>query len=52
MKVILLNGSHKINGNTFIALNEVSESMNAEGIDKEILHVSTKHNRGCLACGQ
>ncbi len=52
MKVILLNGSPKINGNTFIALNEVSESLNAEGIDTEIVHVGSKPIRGCLACGQ
>ena len=52
MKVILLNGSPKINGNTFIALNEVSKSRNAEGIDTEIVHVGSKPIRGCLACGQ
>ena len=52
MKVILLNGSPKINGNTFIALNEVSKSLNAEGIDTEIVHVGSKPIRGCLACGQ
>ncbi len=52
MKVILLNGSPKSNGNTFIALNEVSESLNAEGIDTEIVHVGSNHIRGCLACGQ
>ena len=52
MKVILLNGSPKSNGNTFIALNEVSESLNAEGIDTEIVHVGSKPIRGCLACGQ
>ena len=52
MKVILLNGSPKSNGNTFIALNEVSKSLNAEGIDTEIVHVGSKPIRGCLACGQ
>ena len=52
MKVILLNGSPKSSGNTFIALNEVSESLNAEGIDTEIVHVGSKPIRGCLACGQ
>lgn len=52
MKVILLNGSPKNNGNTFIALNEVSKSLNAEGIDTEIVHVGSKPIRGCLACGQ
>ena len=52
MKVILLNGSPKNNGNTFIALNVVSKSLNVEGIDTEIVHVGSKPIRGCLACGQ
>jgi multimeric flavodoxin WrbA len=52
MKVLLLNGSPKQNGNTFIALNEVSKSLEAEGVDTEIIHVGAKSIRGCLACGQ
>ena len=52
MKVLLINGSPKSNGNTFIALNEVSKSLQAEGVDTEIVHVGSKPLRGCLACGQ
>lgn len=52
MKVLLINGSPKSNGNTFIALNEVSKSLNAEGVDTEIIHVGANSIRGCLACGQ
>lgn len=52
MKVLLINGSPKSNGNTFVALNEVSESLRSEGVDTEIIHVGSKPLRGCLACGQ
>ena len=33
MKVLLVNGSPKANGNTARALAEVAEQLNAEGID-------------------
>lgn len=52
MKVLLINGSPKSNGNTFVALNEVSKSLRAEGVETEIIHVGSKPLRGCLACGQ
>lgn len=52
MKVLLINGSPKSNGNTFVALNEVSESLRSEGVDTEIIHVGSNPLRGCLACGQ
>ncbi len=51
MKVLLINGSPKRNGNTYIALKEVSDSLNAEGIETEIVHVGSKPLHGCLACG-
>ena len=35
MKVLLVNGGPKANGNTARALAEVAEQLNAEGIDTE-----------------
>lgn len=52
MKVLIINGSPKPNGNTFIALDEVGKSLESEGVDTEIVHVGSKPIRGCLACGQ
>jgi multimeric flavodoxin WrbA len=52
MKVLIINGSPKPNGNTFVALDEVSKSLESEGVDTEIVHVGSKPIRGCLACGQ
>jgi len=50
MKVLLLNGSPKANGNTAIALNEMVKIFNAEGIETEIIHVGNKDIRGCVCC--
>ena len=50
MKVLLLNGSAHIKGCTARALKEVSETLNKEGIDTEIINVGNKAIRGCIAC--
>jgi multimeric flavodoxin WrbA len=51
MKVLLINGSPRENGNTFTALSEVAKTLNAEGIDTEIIHLGKKAVQGCIACG-
>ena len=50
MKVLLINGSPRINGNTSIALNELAKTLNEEGIETEIIQIGTKDIRGCIAC--
>ena len=50
MKVLLLNGSPKANGNTAFALNQMAEVFAAQGIDSEIIHVGHLPVRGCVAC--
>ncbi len=52
MKVLLINGSPKREGNTFIALSEVKKTLEAEGLEAEIVHVGDKPLRGCMACGE
>lgn len=52
MKVLLFNGSPIKDGNTFIALSEVARTLNAEGIDTEILQLGNRPVRGCIACGE
>ena len=39
MKVLLINGSPKEHGNTFQALSEVANTLNAEGIETEIISI-------------
>lgn len=51
MKVLLINGSPKVNGCTFTALSEVAKELNKENIETEIFHVGNKPIRGCMACG-
>lgn len=52
MKVLLINGSPRQNGNTAIALAEVAKQLTQEGIESEIVWIGNKPIRGCIACGQ
>ena len=51
MKVLLINGSPKANGNTFTALSEVAKTLNEEGIETEIISIGKQAVQGCIACG-
>ena len=51
MKVLMINGSPRANGNTFIALHEMEKVFTKENIETEILHIGNKDIRGCIACG-
>lgn len=50
MKVLLINGSPNARGCTYTALHEVSETLNKEGVETEIIHVGHKDIRGCIGC--
>lgn len=52
MKVILINGSPNAKGCMYTALEEVSKTLNIEGIETEIIHVGHKDIRGCIGCRQ
>ena len=52
MKVLLINGSPRANGNTARALKEVADTLVAEGIETETVWIGKKPVRGCIACGQ
>ena len=39
MKVLLINGSPRENGNTFTVLSEVAKALNQEGIETEIISI-------------
>lgn len=51
MKALLINGSPHEKGCTYTALNEVAETLQAEGIETEIFHVGTQPIGGCIGCG-
>lgn len=50
-KVLLINGSPREEGNTFLALSEVAKTLNAEGVQTEIVSIGKKPVPGCIACG-
>ena len=51
MKVLLINGSPRVKGNTFIALSEVAKTLQEAGVETQIIHIGTQPVRGCVACG-
>ncbi len=51
LKVLMLNGSPRANGNTSVALKEMEQVFKDNGIETEIILVGNKDIRGCIACG-
>lgn len=51
MKVLLINGSPRKEGNTATALAEMVRIFQSEGIGTEILQVGSLPIRGCMNCG-
>ena len=51
LKVLMLNGSPRANGNTSVALKEMEQVFKDNGIKTEIILVGNKDIRGCIACG-
>ena len=52
MNVLLINGSPRANGNTFLALTEVARTLGEEGIGSRIIQLGTKAVQGCIACNR
>lgn len=52
MKVLLINGSARKEGNTFIALSEVAKQLEKNGVESEIVQIGTQPVRGCIGCEQ
>ena len=52
MKVLMLTGSAKANGNTYRSLLEVGKQLEKEGIEYEIFQIGGEPVRDCLGCGQ
>ncbi len=50
MKVLMLNGSPRIDGNTTLALKEMEKEFLKEKIEVEIIQVGNLAIRGCIAC--
>lgn len=50
MKVLILNGSPRANGNTSLAIREMELIFKQEEIDVETIQIGNKNIRGCIAC--
>lgn len=50
MKVLMINGSPRVDGNTTVALNEMKQVFEKEGIEVSMVQIGNKDIRGCIAC--
>ena len=50
MKVLLLNGSTRKDGCTYFALSEAAKTLNAEGVETEIVQMGGVPVRDCVGC--
>ena len=50
MKVLLINGSPRPQGNTALALEEAARTLNELGVETETILVGNRDIRGCVAC--
>ncbi len=50
MKVLILNGSPTMNGNTAVALHEMEQIFQSEEIETETIQVGMMDIRGCISC--
>lgn len=52
MKVLLINGSPRARGNTYLALSEVAAALESSGVETEIVSIGTQAVQGCIACNK
>ena len=50
VKVLLLNGSTRKNGCTYLALTEIAKTLEKEGLETEIAQLGGAPVRDCIAC--
>ena len=50
MKVVAINGSHRVNGNTAAAFSVMKSVFDSHGIEIEIINVGSNVIRGCIGC--
>ena len=51
MKVLLVNGSPRKEGNTYLALREIANVLEAQGVEAEIFWIGNQPINGCMMCG-
>ena len=51
MKVLLINGSPRPEGNTAAALKEMIRIFEENGVETELVQIGRTGIQGCMACG-
>ena len=51
MNVLILNGSPRANGNTALAVHEMVQVFEKEGVTTQVVQLGNRDIRGCIACG-
>ena len=51
MKVLIINGSPRIDGNSSILVNELISTFKKEEVEVDLYQIGNKAIRGCMACG-
>ena len=51
MKVLIINGSPRKNGNTAMAINEMQKVFDLGGVETKVIQIGGNAIRGCSACG-
>ncbi|MGM9632329.1 MAG: flavodoxin family protein [Eubacteriales bacterium] len=51
MKVLMINGSPRANGNTALALREMKKIFEENGVEISYVQVGGRDIRGCMSCG-
>lgn len=51
LKVLIINGSPRVGGNTSVVLREMADVFAAEGVETEIVQIGAEPVRGCASCG-
>ena len=52
MKVLIINGSPRKDGNTAIAIREMEQVFQQKGVEVETVQIGNQDVRGCIACGK
>jgi len=51
MKVLIINGSPRVDGNSVRLINEMIDIFNKENVEVDHYQIGSKAIRGCMACG-
>ena len=52
MKVLIINASPRVNGNTSIAVKELVKTFEKQDVQTEVVQIGANAIRGCIACGK